>query len=84
MASSSAMNGARMIGVVLLVLGLLGIFYDKISWTKQRTAVEMGPIEIKVDETRTRTIPLWAAIGVLAVGGALLLAPVSGGGRRLA
>jgi len=40
--------------------------------------VKLGPLELTVKEKETINVPLWAGIGAIVVGGALLLA----GGKR--
>ena len=71
------MGGMKMIGVILVVAGLLAIAYGGFSYTKDTTAVKLGPIELSVKEKETVNIPLWAGVGALVAGGVLLLA----GGR---
>jgi hypothetical protein len=69
-------NGIRVVGVVLLVLGIGGLVYNQFSYTKDETKAELGPIEIKVEERKSVAIPQWLAVATLAVGAALALAPV--------
>ena len=63
----------RAMGIVLLVLGLLGIAYGGFSYTKDKTAAKIGPIEIEVKEKEHVNIPLWAGVAVAAVGAVLLV-----------
>ena len=44
------------------------------SYTKENTAANLGPLEIKVQEKETVNIPLWAGVGAIVVGGVLLVA----------
>lgn len=66
------MSGLRVVGIVLLVVGLLAIAYGGFSYTKDETAAKIGPVEIQVKEKEHVNIPLWAGIGA-AVAGAVLL-----------
>lgn len=68
-----AMGGIRLIAVVLIVAGVLGLVYGGFSYTKENTAAKLGPIELKVEETKQVNIPLWAGIAAIAVGGVVLL-----------
>lgn len=63
----------RAAGIVLLVLGLLGIAYGGFSYTRDKTAAKIGPIEIEVKEKEHVNVPLWAGVAVAAVGAVLLL-----------
>ena len=67
------MNPIKMVAIVLIIGGVLGLAYGGFSYTKDTTKVKLGPIELKVQEKETVNIPLWAGIGAL-VGGVLLLA----------
>lgn len=70
------MNATRMVGIALLVAGALGLAYGSFSYTKETTAVKVGPLELSVKEKETVNIPMWAGVG--AIGGLLLAL----GGKR--
>lgn len=67
------MNGAKMIAIAIIIAGVLSLAYGGFSYTKDTTAVKLGPIELSVKETKTVNIPLWAGIGAIVVGGLLLV-----------
>ena len=67
------MNAIKMLGLALIVAGALGLAYGGFSYTKDTTAVKLGPIELSVKETKTVNVPLWAGIASIVVGGALLV-----------
>lgn len=67
------MSGLRVVGIVLLVVGLLAIAYGGFSYTKDETKAKIGPVEIQVQEKERVNIPLWAGIGAAVVGGVLLV-----------
>lgn len=67
------MNGARMVAIAIIVAGVLSLVYGGFSYTKDTTAVKLGPIELSVKETKSVNIPLWAGIGAIVVGGLLLV-----------
>ena len=67
------MNGAKMIAIATIVAGVLSLAYGGFSYTKDTTAVKLGPIELSVKETKTVNIPLWAGVGAIVVGGLLLV-----------
>jgi hypothetical protein len=66
------MNTTKLLGIGLLVAGVLGSVYGGFSYTKDTTAVKLGPIELTVKEKQSVNIPLWAGIASIVAGGALL------------
>ena len=67
------MNASRLVAVVLLVAGVLALLYGGFSYTKDTTAVKLGPIELTVKEKETVNVPVWAGVGAIVVGGLLLV-----------
>jgi len=72
------MNAGKIVAIVLIVAGVLGLAYGNFSYTKQTHGMKMGPIEMSVKEKETVNVPVWAGIGAIAIGAALLLL----GGRK--
>lgn len=72
------MNPTKLIAAALIVAGVLGLLYGGFSYTKNTTAVKLGPIELAVKEKETVNVPMWAGIGAIVVGGLLLVM----GGKR--
>jgi Na+-transporting methylmalonyl-CoA/oxaloacetate decarboxylase gamma subunit len=63
----------KVMGFVLVVLGLLALVYGGISYSRQRTVLDVGPF--KATATEQKNIPLSPIVGGIAVlGGILLLA----------
>ena len=67
------MNQIKLVAVVLIVTGVLGLTYGGFSYTKDTTVVKVGPLELTAKEKQTINIPLWAGIGATVVGGLLLV-----------
>lgn len=66
------MTFRRIVAVALLVLGVVSFVWGGISWTREETVVDFGPIEARAEE-RER-IPLPPLLGGIAlVGGIVLL-----------
>ena len=64
----------RILGIVLVVLGVIGLAYGGITYTRRRETVSLGPISASVKERETVPIsPLLSGI-VLAAGVGLLVA----------
>jgi hypothetical protein len=72
------MNGTRLVAIVLIVAGILGLAYGGFSYTKEETQAKIGPFELKMQDKETVSIPLWASVAAIAVGGVLLFL----GGRK--
>lgn len=72
------MNATRIIGIVLIAAGALGLAYGGFSYTRDTTAVKLGPLELSVQERKTVNVPVWAGIAAIVVGGLLLVV----GGRK--
>ena len=67
------MNPFKTLGIVLLVAGVLALAYGGFSYTKDTTAVKLGPLELSVKEKQTVNVPIWAGAGAVLAGGFLLL-----------
>jgi len=62
----------RIVGLILVIVGLVSLLWGGISWTRERTVVDIGPFEARTQE-RER-IPLPPIFGGLALAaGAVLL-----------
>lgn len=68
------MAGTRLIALALIVVGALALAYRGFSYTKEETAAKIGSIELKVEQKKTVTIPVWAGIGAIVIGGLILFA----------
>jgi hypothetical protein len=65
------MKPVTLIGIVLLVLGVLALAYQGISYTRQEKILDIGPIHATA-ETHKR-IPISPIIGGLAMAGGIVL-----------
>lgn len=67
------MRSGRLIGLALIVLGLIALVYQGISYTTHKKVVDIGPIQATKEEHKT--IPLPPILGVIAlVGGIVIIA----------
>jgi len=69
------MKPATMIGIVLIILGIVALAYQGITYTSRENVVDLGPL--KVEAKRERTIPLPPVVGVAALVGGIVLVLVS-------
>ena len=67
------MNAVKIIGVVLIVAGVLGLAYGSFSFTKETHEAKIGPLELQVKDKETVNIPAWAGVGAIVIGAVLLL-----------
>jgi uncharacterized membrane protein HdeD (DUF308 family) len=65
------MKPATVAGIVLLVIGVLALAYQGISYTTREQVVDLGPLEIYEEDTDT--IPLPPIIGIVAIIGGVAL-----------
>jgi hypothetical protein len=72
------MKPLAIIGVVLIVLGLLALAYQGVTYTTKEKVVDIGPL--KVEAEREKTVPLPPVLGGVAVVAGLVLVIV--GARR--
>jgi hypothetical protein len=73
------MSSTKIIAIVLIVAGALGLAYGKFSYTKETHEAKVGPLEMSVKDKETVNIPQWAGIGAIVIGAGLLLV----GGKRI-
>jgi len=69
------MNAIKIMAIVLIVAGILGVVYGKFSYTKETHEAKLGPIEMSVQEKQTVNVPAWAGVAAIVAGGVLLFIP---------
>ena len=69
------MSPLKILGIVLITAGLLGLVYGGFSYTKETHEAKIGPLELSVKDKETVNVPVWAGVGAIVVGGVLLLVP---------
>jgi hypothetical protein len=62
----------KLLGIVLIVLGLVAVLYGGISWTKRDKVVDVGPIEVTRQNHERLPIPPIVG-GLLLIGGVVLV-----------
>ena len=76
----SIVKAAIVVGILLIVLGVAGLTYGRISYTSHEKAADIGPLQVNVAEKHRVAIPPVLAV-VSLVGGVVLVA-VGARGRR--
>ncbi len=72
------MNGLKIVALALIAGGVLGLIYGSFTYTKNTHEAKIGPIEMTMKEKETVNVPIWAGVGAIVAGAALLLV----GGRK--
>lgn len=65
------MKPVTLVGIALIVLGVLALAYQGITYTTREKVIDLGPLQASVE--RERSIPLPPVIGVLALAGGVVL-----------
>lgn len=72
------MNPLKILAIVLVVAGILGLLYGSFTYTKETHDAKIGPLEFSVKDKETVNVPVWAGVGAIVIGGALLFSRRSG------
>lgn len=67
------MNATKLVGLILVVGGALALAFGGFSYTKDSSAVKIGPVELSVKQKESVNIPLWAGVAAVVAGGLLLV-----------
>ena len=69
------MKAATIVGIILIIVGIVALAYQGISYTTRDKVVDLGPL--KVEAKREKTIPLPPIVGIAALVGGVVLVAVS-------
>jgi hypothetical protein len=67
------MNPLKLVAILLIVGGALGIAYGGFSYTKETHHADIGPVHLEVKDKKHVNIPMWAGVAAIVVGGLLLV-----------
>jgi len=65
------MKAITAIGIGLLVIGVVALVYQGITYTTREKVLEVGPVEVTTE--RRKTIPLPPVLGGIALAGGIVL-----------
>lgn len=65
------MKTSVLLGILLIAVGVVALAYQGITYTRNRTILDVGPVKAQVEEKRT--IPLPPVLGGLSVAGGIAL-----------
>ena len=76
------MTALRIVGALLLALGLAGFWTGGFSFTKESTQAQLGPLQLTVKEKESVAIPQWMSLGAMVLGGMVLVLGFRKSGNR--
>lgn len=62
----------KAIGVVLIIVGIVALAYGGFSWTSKEKVVDIGPVEVTQNKTRSLPLPPIAG-GICLVAGVIMV-----------
>lgn len=68
------MNSLKFIAVTLVVAGILALAYGGFTYTKRTQEAKIGSMELTIQHKESVSVPIWAGIGAIVLGGILLVA----------
>lgn len=73
-AEGGKVSAVKILAIVLIAAGIIGLVYGGITYTKTTHDAKVGPISFSIKDKETINIPVWAGVGAIVVGGVLLFA----------
>ncbi|MEA3207707.1 MAG: hypothetical protein QOE70_764 [Chthoniobacter sp.] len=76
------MKPAGIVGIILIVLGVVALAYQGITYTthENKKVIDLGPLQVDATVEKQKTIPLPPILGVVALAGGVVLLVM--GGRK--
>jgi hypothetical protein len=65
------MKPLSIVGILLVILGIAAFAYQGITYTTQEKVVDLGPLQVTAE--KSRTIPLPPVMGAIALTGGIVL-----------
>jgi len=65
------MGGKTLLGIALVIIGLVALAYQGLTYTTQKKVIDIGPIQATKEEHHT--IPLPPILGALALVGGIVV-----------
>ena len=70
------MKTYTVIGIILIMIGIAALAYQGITYTTREKVIDIGPIQMTAD--KTKTIPLPPILGGIALIGGIVLLVTAG------
>jgi hypothetical protein len=68
------MGIAKIIGILLIAAGTLGLIYGGFTYTKETHSAKLGPVVLQVKEKETVYVPIILSAAAIGLGVLLLVA----------
>jgi hypothetical protein len=65
------MKTYTLLGIILVVVGIVAFAYQGITYTTREKVLDLGPMHMTAE--RTRTLPLPPIVGAIALAGGIVL-----------
>lgn len=65
----------NLIGIILIIVGILGLAYQGITYTKREKVADIGPIQVSADQEKTIYFP--PVLGGLSLAAGIILVIVA-------
>jgi len=66
------MTARRIVGVVLVALGIVALLWGGVFWTDRDTVIDAGPLQVTTEQREGMSVP--PIVGIIAlIGGVVLL-----------
>jgi hypothetical protein len=69
------MTAFKLVGILLIIGGTLGLVYGGFSYTKDEHHADVGPVHVELGKTEHVNVPLWAGVAAIVAGLVLLASP---------
>ena len=66
------MNPMKILGIVLIAGGILGLVYGGFTYTKETHETKIGPLVLSITDKETVNVPIWVGVGAIVIGGLIL------------
>lgn len=67
------MGATKIVAILLIIVGAASLAMGGFSYTKDKTVVKLGSLEVSAKEKENVNVPVWLGVGAIAVGGLLLV-----------
>ena len=66
------MSPLKIVALLLIVGGIVGLVYGGFTYTKSTHDAKIGPLEFSIKDKERVNVPVWAGVAAIVVGGVLL------------
>ena len=67
------MSFRKILGILLIAAGVLGLTVRSVPMPRKSHRADLGPLEIKVKESRRVEVPAWVSLLLVAAGTGILV-----------